>query len=58
MRALAVAALYFGTFVAIGWAVRFVVRKRMGDVELTNVWKQSGPSPRKRFLLGAWRNED
>jgi hypothetical protein len=58
MRALAVAALYFGTFITIGWVVRCLVRKRMGDVELSNVRKQAGPSPRKRFLLGAWRNED
>ncbi len=58
MRALLTAALYFGTFIAIGLAVRFLVRKRMGDVDLSNVRDQDGPSPRRRFLLGSWRNDD
>ena len=52
------AAIYFGTFIAIGIAVRFLLRKTMGDVDLSNVRDQGGRSPRRRFLLGSWRNED
>jgi len=58
MHALAVATLYFGTFIVLGWGARVLLRKWMGDVELSNVRDQAGPSPRKRFLLGVWRNED
>ena len=58
MRARATGLIYFGLFLAIGFAVRRWMRRR--DVDLSNVQKQAGPNrrPRKDFLLGAWRWED
>jgi hypothetical protein len=58
MRALMTAAIYFGTFIALGLFIRFLIHKRMGDVDLKNVRDQAGHSPRKRFLLGIWRRDD
>ena len=58
MRALAIGLIYFGLFLAIGFAVRRWMRRR--DVDLSDVQAQAGPNhrPRKVFLLGAWRWED
>ena len=58
MRALATGLIYFGLFLAIGFAVRRWMRRR--DVDLSDVQAQAGPNrrPRKVFLLGVWRWED
>ena len=58
MRALASGLIYFGLFLALGFAVRRRMRRR--DVDLSVVQAQAGPNrrPRKVFLLGAWRWED
>lgn len=58
MRALVTGLIYFGLFLAIGFAVRRWMRRR--DVDLSDVQKQAGPNrrPRKVFLLGIWRRED
>ena len=58
MRALVTGLIYFGLFLAIGFAVRRWMRRR--DVDLSDVQKQAGPNRRSRkvFLLGIWRRED
>ena len=58
MRALVTGLIYFGLFLAIGFAARRWMRRR--DVDLSDVQKQAGPNrrPRKVFLLGIWRRED
>jgi hypothetical protein len=61
MWALAVAVIYFGSFLAIGIVARLALRtlmERMG-ADLADVHAQAGPNRRKRqvFLLGAWREE-
>ena len=58
MRALAIGLIYFGLFLAIGFAVRRWMRRR--DVDLSDVQAQAGSNrrPRKVFLLGIWRRED
>jgi hypothetical protein len=60
MWALCVATIYFGTFLAIGWAVKRVLDHWMDrkGVTLDEVHKQAGPrGERTVFLLGAWRKE-
>ncbi len=61
MRALFVAGIYFGTFLALGIAARLAVRwwMRRKDLDLSGLRAQVGPSRDKRqvFLLGAWREE-
>ncbi len=57
MNALTTAIIYFGTFLAIGMAAKFLMRKRIDDVELDDIQKQAGPNRRRRlFLLGGWRS--
>jgi hypothetical protein len=57
MRALVVGSIYFGTFIAIGLAARWWMRRHA--VELSDVQRQAGPNrgKRKLFLLGVWRSE-
>ena len=61
MWALTVAAIYFGSFLATGYALRWVFGRLMQrtGVDLADVQGQAGPNrrPRKMFLLGAWRDE-
>ena len=59
MWALVVAAIYFGTFLAIGIVAKMALRKWTG-ADLSDVQAQAGSNRRKRkvFLLGAWRDED
>jgi lipopolysaccharide export LptBFGC system permease protein LptF len=61
MWALAVAVIYFGSFLAIGIIARIALRKLMerSGADLADVQAQAGPNRRKRsvFLLGAWREE-
>ena len=58
MRALGTGLIYFGLFLAIGFAVRRWMRR--SDVDLSDVQKQAGRNrrPRKVFLLEARRWED
>jgi hypothetical protein len=60
MRAFLVAALYFGSFIAIGLIAKLAVGRLGRDTNLTDIQSQAGPNRRKHkaFLLGAWRNED
>lgn len=62
MWALVVAAIYFGTFLAIGILAKVGLGKLMKrtGADLADVQAQAGPnrSKRKVFLLGAWRNEE
>ena len=58
MRALVVGFIYFGTFIAIGLAARWWMRRH--GVELSDVQRQAGLNRGKRtlFLLGVWRSEE
>ena len=62
MRALYTAIIYFGAFIVIGGAVKFVIVRWMArhGASLEDVNEQAGASAGKgrRFLLGSWRNED
>ena len=55
-----VAALYFGSFIAIGLIAKLALGRLGRDTDLTDIQSQAGPNRRKHkgFLLGAWRNED
>jgi len=56
MKAFEVFAIYVVTFLIVGVAIRFLMKRYA--VDLPDVEKQVGPKPRRRFLLGAWRTED
>jgi len=60
--ALTTAAIYFGSFLAVGLIARLVVRRwlNLRDIDLSEIRTQLGPNRRKssRFLLGIWRKED
>jgi hypothetical protein len=62
MRALMVAVIYFGTFLAIGLLAKTLIGRWMGrhGADLDDVHQQAGENRGKRkvFLLGAWRNEE
>jgi hypothetical protein len=61
MRALLVALLYFGSFLAIGLIAKLAVGRLTRDTgSLSDIQSQAGTNRRKlkAFLLGAWRNED
>ena len=60
MRALYVATIYLGTFLAIGWVAKRLIDRWMDrkGVGLQEVHEQAGPrGERTVFLLGAWRKE-
>jgi len=61
MSALATAAIYFGSFVAIGLVARHAAKRwlNLRDIDLPEIRTQLGPARRKssRFLLGIWRRE-
>ena len=60
MRALSVAAIYFGFFLSIGWLAKHLLDGWMDrcGVSLDEVHRQAGPrGQRTVFLLGAWRKE-
>ena len=56
-----VGAIYFGSFIAVGWAAMILVRYLMNHhgADLADVQGQAGENrgPREVFLLGAWRKE-
>ena len=58
MRAFVVGFIYFGSFIAMGLAARWWMRRN--GVELSDVQRQAGPNRAKRklFLLGVWRSEE
>jgi hypothetical protein len=62
VSALTIAAIYFGSFLAVGLIARLVVRRwlNLRDIDLSEIRTQLGPNRRKssRFLLGIWRKED
>jgi hypothetical protein len=61
MRALMVAVIYLGTFLAIGFVAKKAIDRWMGrhGADLDDVHQQAGQrrGSRKVFLLGAWRDE-
>ena len=58
MRALGTFALYVTPFLIFGIAARLLMKRR--GVDLSDVQAQDGSHrrARKRFLLGAWRDEE
>ena len=56
MKAFETFAIYITPFLIIGAAVSFLMKRYA--VDLSDVEKQAGAKPRRRFLLGAWRTED
>jgi hypothetical protein len=62
MRALHIAGIYFGSFLAIGLIAKMAARRWIDGTgtNLTDLQMQAGTRRRKykAFLLGAWRNED
>ena len=62
VNALVTAAIYFGSFVAIGVIAKLAVSRwlNLRDIDLSEIRTQLGPNRRKssRFLLGLWRKED
>jgi len=56
MRALEVFAIYVTPFLIIGLAIKFFMMRH--SVSLSEVERQVGPKPKRRFLLGAWRTDD
>jgi hypothetical protein len=61
--ALIVAAIYFGSSIAVGFAAKvaldWLMQRRGADLD--DVHAQAGPNrnkPRRVFLLGIWRTED
>ena len=57
MQALFNAAIYFGIFLAIGFAAKWWLGRR--SVDLSEMQGQAGADRKqRRFLLGSWRNED
>ena len=62
MRALLIALLYFGSFLAIGLIAKVMIDKWIvrRSLDLADIQAQARPNRRRRrvFLLGFWRNED
>jgi hypothetical protein len=56
MRAFEVFAIYVTPFLIIGLAIKFLMTRY--GVSLSEVEKQAGPKPKRRFLLGAWRTDE
>jgi len=56
MKAFETFAIYVTPFLIIGAVVRFLMKRYA--VDLSDVEKQAGLKPRRRFLLGAWRTEE
>jgi antitoxin component HigA of HigAB toxin-antitoxin module len=56
MKAFEVFAIYVTPFLLIGIAIRFLMTRY--GVSLSDVEKQVGSKPKRRFLLGAWRTDE
>jgi hypothetical protein len=61
MHALMTAAIYFGTFIVLGWGTKRLVDRWMSrsDTDLDSMHAEEGRGRGKRqlFLLGVWRRE-
>ena len=61
MHALMTAAIYFGTFLLLGWGTKRLVDRWMAksDTDLDGMHAEAGRNRGKRkvFLLGVWRSE-
>jgi hypothetical protein len=61
MRAIIVAVIYFGSFLALGVIAKMAVSRWVDrrDLDLPEIQAQAGPRRGKRrvFLLGFWRDE-
>ena len=55
-RAVEVFAIYVTPFLIIGLAIKFLMTRY--GVSLSEVERQAGPKPKRRFLLGAWRTDE
>ena len=56
MRAFEVFAIYVTPFLIIGMAIKYLMTRY--GVSLSEVEKQVGTKPKRRFLLGAWRTDE
>jgi hypothetical protein len=57
MRALMTAALFFGSFLLLGWGIRFWLQRRgapLPDEQKADAGGRKG----RRFLLGAWYKDE
>lgn len=57
MKAIEIFAIYLTPFLALGALVKFLLRRRV--VDLNDLHEQAGPRrrPRRVFFLGSWRTE-
>ena len=55
MNAFEVFAIYVTPFVIIGIAIKLAMKRYA--IDLPDVQKQAGSTPKRRFLLGAWRKD-
>jgi hypothetical protein len=60
MKALGVAVIYFGSFLALGVIARAIIRRWTSDMDLPGHRKpdERQGQRNRRFLLGSWRNDD
>ncbi len=56
MKAFEVFAIYVTPFLIIGAAIKLLMKRHA--VDLPDVKKHAGSRPRRRFLLGAWYNDE
>ena len=57
MHALVTAAIYFGTFLALGYGAKRLLDRYMSrnGVDIRDLQRQNkGSGPQQRFLLGVW----
>ncbi|QIG91396.1 MULTISPECIES: hypothetical protein [unclassified Bradyrhizobium] len=55
MKAFEVFAIYLTPFVILGVAIRLLMKRYA--VDLPDLHNQAGATPKRRFLLGAWRSD-
>ena len=55
MKAFEIFAIYVAPFLIIGVAIKLLIKRYA--VDLPNV-QEPGSTPRRRFLLGAWRTDE
>jgi hypothetical protein len=56
MKAFEILAIYLTPFLIIGAAIKLLMKRHA--IDLPDVQKQAGSSPKRRFLLGAWRTDE
>jgi hypothetical protein len=57
MRALMTAIIFFGSFLLLGWAIRFWLQRRASHL-LDDQKEDAGGRKGRRFLLGAWYRDE